>query len=85
MTDPPSFPIPFYALTPRELSVASMVARGMSCKGIAYELGIGERRVRVLTTSIAYKIKADPGLDERVQVANWWNSSVITHPKDGAA
>lgn len=59
-------------LTARQLAVASLVGKGWTVKAIAHELGIGERRVRVHISSIAYRIGADATKDEQVQVALWW-------------
>ena len=41
---------------PRQLAVAALVGKALTTKEIAQELRIGERRVRVLITSIAYRI-----------------------------
>ncbi len=59
-------------LTPRQLDVAALVANSLTTKQIARELGISPQRVRVLVSSIAYRIGADPERDERIQVAQWW-------------
>lgn len=70
-------------LTPRQIAVASLVARGYPTKSIACELQITEHRVRVHISSIAYRIGADATLDERVQVANWWNARIVPSKKTG--
>ena len=73
-------------LTPRQIAVASLVARSWTTKQIALELTISERRVRVIVSSIAYRIGADASLDERVQVAMWWREQVKpTDPNAKAA
>lgn len=61
-------------LTPRQIAVAALVARCYPTKTIAAELHISERRVRVHISSIAYRIGANPSLDERLQVAEWWKA-----------
>ena len=62
------------ALTKREAAVAERVGLGLTTKAIAGDLRISSRRVRMLITSIAYKIGARPDRDERVQVAEWWRA-----------
>lgn len=59
-------------LTPRQLSVAALIAKGQTTKQIAQALTISPRRVLVLQASIAYRIGADATLDERIQIAMWW-------------
>lgn len=59
-------------LTDRQREVARMVADGLTSKTIAAVLGISERRVNILITSIAFRISADGTKDDRVQIANWW-------------
>ena len=69
-------PITVADLTPRQLSVASMLARGFLTKQIASELHVGERWVRNIVTSIAYRIGSDPTKDDRVLVALWYREQV---------
>lgn len=59
-------------LTDRQRQVAQLVADGFTNKVIAVLLGVSDRRVRVLVSSIAFRIDAEPGKDERVEIANWW-------------
>ena len=59
-------------LTDRQRDVAQLITAGLSTKQIAVSLGVSQSRVRVIVSSIAYRIGADPSLDERVQVALWW-------------
>lgn len=61
-------------LTPREHEVAHHVAGGLTNKQIAMLLGIGQRRVRVLISAVAFKVGADAAKNERVQVANWYHA-----------
>lgn len=63
-------------LTPRQLAVASLVARCRTTKQIAVELGVSEQRVRVLVTAIAFRTQCAPGEDERVHVALWYREHV---------
>lgn len=59
-------------LTTRQREVAALVAGGRTTKRIAFALGISERRVRVIISSIAFRVGCDPECDERVVVAVWW-------------
>lgn len=59
-------------LTDRERTAACLVASGLTTKQIAGAMDIGERRVRILISAVAYKIGADAGKDDRVLVALWW-------------
>lgn len=59
-------------LTPRQIAVASLVARFFTNKQIAAELGVTERRVAALVSSIAYTCCFEPGRDERSQIAVWF-------------
>lgn len=67
MTESPPF-------TEKEAQVADCVARGLTNKQIAAEMGITAQRVRVLISAVAYKTRCDASKDERVQVALWWLS-----------
>lgn len=69
-------------LTARQLAVASLVARSYTNKTIANELGISVGRVRVLVSSIAFRIGADCSMDERVQVALWWQARIVQTDPD---
>lgn len=71
-------------LTPREISVASLVARCRTNKQIAAELKIEERWVRACVTAVALKVRAGrfgdaldlDGQDDRVRVALWYRAHV---------
>lgn len=63
-------------LTPRQLAVAALVAKSHTTKQIAVYLKVSERRVRVIVSSIAFRIGADATKDERLQVAEWWRARV---------
>lgn len=65
-------------LTDRQREVAQLVADGLTTKRIAASLGITERRVRAILTSVAYLIGADASKDERIQVADWWRTHRYT-------
>lgn len=65
MTDPSP-------LTARELAVAKGCGHRWTVKKIATELGISERRVRVLITAVAVKIHVPDGCDDRLCVGDWW-------------
>lgn len=60
-----SQPSPFAALTPREITIASFVARGLRNRDIAAELGITEGTVKVYLHSLYQKI----GIDNRTELA----------------
>ena len=72
-------------LTPRQLVVASMVARGMCDKEIAKELGIAYSTVRVHLVALAFRLKLPVGLNTRVLVARWWYSKTPDIRRDPAA
>jgi DNA-binding NarL/FixJ family response regulator len=56
-------------LTPRQIAVASMVARRMTTKQIAREMDITERMVNLHISATAYRWHCEPECDERVHVA----------------
>lgn len=62
-------------LTPKEEQAAALVARGLTNKQIASEMGVSPGRVRILISAIAYKTHCDASKDDRVQVALWWHST----------
>ena len=78
-------------LTPRQISVASLVTRCRTNKQIAAELEVPDRWVRACITAIAYKIRAahedehDDGFDDRVRVALWYRRHVSITLHDDAA
>ena len=53
--EPLTEPVTVDDLTPRELAVASLVARCQTTKQIAHELGITDRRVLCLLAAVARK------------------------------
>ena len=65
-------------LTPRQLAVASMVARCWTAKHIAYTLDITPRRVYALIASVASKIGCEHGMDDREVVRDWWRNQTRT-------
>lgn len=70
-------------LTPRQRDVAESIARAHTIKQIAATLHISVRRVRIIRSSIAYLIGANPALDEGVQIARWYREH--TEETKGAA
>lgn len=66
-------------LTPRQLAVASLLARGKSDKQIAAEIGITARRVAQHVDALEYLIHADPSGNVRLQIALWWRDQVPTY------
>lgn len=59
-------------LTPKQLAVASMVARHFTDQQIGFELAIKPSTVRVHIVAIAYRIHANQGRVIRTQIAEWW-------------
>jgi DNA-binding NarL/FixJ family response regulator len=59
-------------LEPRQIAVASLIARARTNQQIAYELGISDRRVRYHVEALAYLLHLDRSCDVRVQIATWW-------------
>ena len=59
-------------LTDRQREVAALVADGVTNKRIAGQLRISTRRVRIIISSVAFRIGADPEKDERIAIAVWW-------------
>lgn len=59
-------------LSPREIEVARLVADAWTNKQIATKVNVSERRARALVSSVARKLGADTGRDDRVQVAKLW-------------
>jgi DNA-binding CsgD family transcriptional regulator len=55
-------------LTPRELSVAKLVAQGMSNRELAAKLFLADKTVKNLVSAILQKL----GFDNRTQVAVWY-------------
>lgn len=64
-------------LTPRQIAVASMVAKAATPQQIAGALGISTSRVYVIIASIAFLIGTDHTKDERVQIALWWHERIL--------
>jgi DNA-binding NarL/FixJ family response regulator len=58
-------------LTPRQLTVARLVATGATTKRIAAELGINERTVRVYVTAIAVRLGLPHTEQLRTLIARW--------------
>jgi DNA-binding NarL/FixJ family response regulator len=75
-TTPPRPPATLSDLTPRQISVASMVARAYPDKLIAHELSMSPRAVQYYIESIAYLCQCDPTLNQRVQIANWYRTLI---------
>lgn len=73
-----SAPITIDDLTPREISVASLIAKHYPTKLVAAFLipPVSPRRVLSIVSAIAYKIHADPSLDEAGQIAQWYREQV---------
>lgn len=61
-------------LTDRQREVARMVADGLTNKTIAGLLGISDRRVQAIVSSVVYLLGIDGAKDERVEIARWWNA-----------
>jgi DNA-binding NarL/FixJ family response regulator len=62
-------------LTPRQREVAQYVADGLTNKVIAVLMGVTDRRVQVLVSSIAFRLRnpdEKDDKDERVSIALWW-------------
>jgi non-specific serine/threonine protein kinase len=57
-------------LTPREREVAALVARGLTSRQIAAELGLAERTVETHVNRVLHKL----GLTSRTQIAVWLRS-----------
>lgn len=56
-------------LTPRMLEVGRLVAAGQTDKQIATKLAISVQRVAQLVDAIGERLKLDPQLDIRIQIA----------------
>ena len=71
-------------LTPRQIAVAALVARGMSDKAIGSELGISFNTVRVHIVALSYRLYLDPDRSTRVQIATWYRERVpVRHDMAG--
>jgi DNA-binding NarL/FixJ family response regulator len=75
------------ALTPRQIAVTALVARGLSDKAIGRTLGISHNTVRTHVAAIAKRCGCDPTLGVRVQLANWYRERVPVslHPATGSS
>jgi DNA-binding NarL/FixJ family response regulator len=65
-------------LSPRQIAVASMVARGFSDKQIAVALRptVSERQVRRYLQDLETLCQLDPTRNLRVQLAGWYRDRV---------
>lgn len=71
-------------LTPRQIAVAALVAKGLSDKDIGRELGISFNTVRVHIVAMAFRLAFDPERSTRLQIALWYRERVpITIHKAG--
>jgi DNA-binding NarL/FixJ family response regulator len=85
MSDEHAFPRARAAeLTPRQLAVASLVARHFTDQQIAATLQINQSTVRVHVTAIAYRIHADQCRVLRTQIAQWWQEQTPELQPDDA-
>jgi len=60
-------PLTLWNLSPRQRSIALLIARGLSAKEIAMALGLAPGTIKIYTANI-YK---NLGLDNRVKLARW--------------
>ena len=75
----PSPPATLQDLTPRQLAVASLLARGKSDKQVAVELKITQRRVSQHVDALEFLLHCDPAGNVRLQIALWWREQVPAH------
>jgi DNA-binding NarL/FixJ family response regulator len=70
-------------LTPRQIDVVERLARGLTDKRIAAELGIKHSTVRIYVASVAFRLGLHEGqTNTRVMIARWW---LAQHPETLAA
>lgn len=75
-------------LTPRQISVASMVAKAWSNKRIAATLlpAVSERQVTRYIAEIVEILQLDASADARLQIALWYRERVrVSLAAEGAA
>jgi non-specific serine/threonine protein kinase len=74
-------PKPEISLTKRELEIARLIAQEMTSRDIATKLFISERTVEAHVTNMLNKL----GLNSRIELARWLNSTGGTEPITPAA
>lgn len=70
-------------LTPRQIAVAALVAKGHTDKEIAFTLGIAYNTVRIHVASLARRLGIRSG-DTRVHITNWWHAQTPDLPREAA-
>jgi DNA-binding NarL/FixJ family response regulator len=67
-------------LSPREIKILRMVARGKTDKEIAQTLGMMLRTVKYYTTKLHYKLTPNDSMNTRVELVIWCYENGFVKP-----